>query len=170
MPGRYLRWLVIFAAIGIKWLVFSTKFIDQALISGEFLEYDSDLNTYRSGLVNNALFKLKENIERLRYMEQTSKDILMKFVDKYKDNLKYEGELSVNNSVNNTDLMIPMALMGCQQNIVMLSIALVKALDGNMDILSNLTLNPVSPLSEEAERLKKETATVDEVIEWINEL
>ncbi|MBC8492792.1 MAG: DUF4062 domain-containing protein [Chloroflexi bacterium] len=166
MPGRYLRWLVMYALVGGKGYGLSTRFIDHALISGEFLEYDPDLHTYRSSQINNALFELRENIDRLRFMGSSSRDAFMNFAEKYKHLLKIEGDVPVSNS----DLLVPLALADCQQNIVDLTVALIKALDGNAKMLSELHLNPTSPLLTEAERIKNETPNLDEIIKWVNEI
>lgn len=165
MPGRYLRWLVMYVIICRRWHGLSTRFIDHALISGEFLEYDSDLNTYRNGPINNALFELRENIDRLRLMCQLSEDILTGFIVKYKPLMKTEDDVSVINE----DLLVPLALVDCQQNIVELSVALIRALDGSTEKLIGLTLRPTSPFHTESARMKSETATADEIIRWVNE-
>jgi len=165
MPGRYLRRLVIYALEGGGGNRLSTCFINQALISGEFLDYYPDLNTYQSGPINKALLELRENIDRLRFMQQFSRDELTGFVGKYKGLSKTEENVTVSNK----DLLMPLALADCEQNILALTVALVKALDSDMTLLLKLNLNPTSPLLTEAEKIKNETPSLEDIIKWVSE-
>lgn len=165
MPGRYLRRLIIYLVgrnVGNK---LSTYFIDQALVSGEFLDYNPDLNKYQSGPINNALFDLRENINRLRFIGPSSQDELISFMIKYKNLSKTEENVSITNK----DLVMPFAIADNEQNIVILSVALIKALDGDTTKLSNFKLNPTTPLIAEAEMIKNETPSLEDVAKWINE-
>lgn len=119
-----------------------------------------------NGLISGSLFKLRENIDRLRTMEQSLRDSLNDFLIKYIDLSKTENDVSV----NNLDLSLPLTLADCHQNIVSLSVALTKALDGDKNMLSNLILKPILPFPSEVEKVEKETATTDEIIRWVNEL
>ena len=65
--------------------------------------------------------------------------------------------------------MVPLALADCQYNIVTLLVALIKALDGDMDKLSNLKLNPKVPFPSEVEKIKNETPTIDEIKKWVKD-
>lgn len=165
ISSQHLKQLVEYALAGNRGNGLSTRFIDQALITGEFLEYDFDLNRYRSGPINNALFDLREIIERLRFIQQSWRGIQLEFVHKYNDESKTQRDVSVSNS----DLFMPFVLADRQQDIVTLSAALIKALDGDMNKLSNLRLNPPSPFREIAQEIKNETATTDELTRWLNE-
>jgi hypothetical protein len=164
MPGRYLRWLVMFAITGSVGHWLSTQFLDQSLISGEFLEYDPSLNTYKDSIISDALFRLRENIGSLKSGEQFSHDAILTFIVKYNDVAKQENDVSVSNS----DLLAPLGIADLQQNIVALSRALIKAFNGDYGDISSLKLSLLSPLPIEAERIKSETATIEEIADWIN--
>lgn len=165
IPGRYLRWLLMYSLVGGHGDKYSSQFIDQALISGEFLEYDRNLNAYRSGLINNSLIQLRENIDRLKSIGQNFGSQRVSLLEKYKAYMKREEDVSV----SNVDLIMPLAIVDCELNIVNLSTALVKALDGDYKKLEGLKLYPSSPLATEAEKIEKETVSIDEIIEWIKD-
>src|SRR6476619_2959582 len=137
----------------------STQFVDQALTSGEFLEYDLERQSYQSSAINDALIILRDNVDRLKYVVQSSKEALAAFVATYSDASTAEEDVSVKNQ----DLLPPLGIAACQQNIVNLSVALLKALDGDNSRLLNLKLNPTSPLASEAEKIGHETPTSEAV-------
>jgi len=165
IPGRYLKRLIIYILESGGGYRLSTRFIDQALISGEFLDYNPELNTYQSGLFNEALFKLRENIDRFRLIHQSLREEFFAFATKYKNLSKAEKDVAVSNK----DLLVPLALADCEQNIVALTVALVKAQDGDLTLLSELKLNPTSPFPIEAEKIRSETPNLKDIIKWVNE-
>jgi hypothetical protein len=165
IPGRCLKRLIIYILESGGAYRLSTRFIDQALISGEFLNYNPELNTYQSGLVNDALFKLRENIDRFRLIHQSLREELIAFTTKYKSLSKTEKDVAVSNK----DLLVPLALADCEQNIVALTVALVKAQGGDLTLLSELKLNPTSPFPIEAKKIRSETPDLEDIIKWVNE-
>jgi hypothetical protein len=162
MPARYLRWLVMFAVTSKLGHWLTTQFIDQALLSGEFLEYDPSLHLFKDSAASNVLFQLRENVGRLKSQSQFSSDATLSFVGKYEDIAKEEKDVYV----NNIDLLAPLGDANTQQNIVTLSAALIRILDGNYE-LGSLKLYPSSPLPSEAERMRAGTATIEEIADWI---
>lgn len=163
MPGRYFRWLFMYVPIAGPGNKLSSQFIDQALVSGEFLEFDAPCGRYKSGEVSNAFFQLREDIGRLRLLEQSFETPRVDFLRKYGPGIMSESEVSV----SNMELTYPFAIYDCEQNIVSLSIALVKLLDGEGEALKNVTINPTSPLVNEAAKIKEEEVTIEDVAAWI---
>jgi hypothetical protein len=70
-------------------------------------------------------------------------------------------------AIPNQDLVFPLALADMEKDIVLLSIALLRALDGDDRLLPSVELNPPTPLFAEAERIREETPTLEEIREWI---
>ena len=163
MPGRYLRWLVMYIVVAGSGENLSTQFIDQALTSGAFLEYDRSLNVYRSGLINNSLVLLRENIDRLKSTSPMFKSRVDALLEKFRPYMKREDNITVSNN----DLLLPLAIANCELNIVNLSVALIKALEGDYTKLENIRLYSSSPFTSEAEKIEKESVSIDEIDKWI---
>lgn len=163
MSRLYLSWLLLYIYPGSHWDDLSTQFIDQALVSGSFLEYDFGSNSYESGQLDNALLRLKENINRLKYSAQTTENWRLLFVNKYWPLFGKDGEVSV----DNLDLVMAIGMANNEENVVQLSVALVKALGGDLSKLSDLNINSSSPLPESAEQMSKEIPDEIEIADWI---
>jgi len=73
----------------------STHFINQALLSGEFLEYDVKSGTYRNSLISSALFDLRGNIERLCHARESTRDMLIRFELKYRHLAQTEEDVKM---------------------------------------------------------------------------
>jgi hypothetical protein len=163
LPGRYLRWALMYSITVSRGENMSTRFVDQALQSGEFLEYRPDHADYVSGWFNERLFQLRDRIERFRSSIDGFRDPISNFITKYRELAKTEEEVAIPNQ----DLVFPLALADMEKDIVLLSIALLRALDGDDRLLPSVELNPPTPLFAEAERIREETPTLEEIREWI---
>lgn len=163
LPGRYLRWVVIYSLVVFRGANLSQRFVDQALESGEFLEYDPDKGEYTSGAINDRLLQLSDRIRRLKSTVETFRQPLTSFIARYNDIAKTEGDVEVPND----DLLWPLALADIEQDLVRLSIALVRMLDGDDRWLGLIELNPPTPFAPEAERIANETPTLEDIEKWI---
>lgn len=168
MPARYLKWLVMYVIYIATRHVLASQFINQALTSGIFLEYDFSLNSYKFGVLHNALFQLRKEVNRMNdFREGYFKERLNAFLDMYapanNPSVKSDKSLTVSNQV-----LVPIfACLDCEHNITQLSVALIKALEGDSNPLLNLKLNPSTPLQDDAEMIKAETPTAEDIEEWL---
>lgn len=96
-------------------------------------------------------------------MSRDSEESIIAFAAKYMDVAKTSEDVCIPNK----DLLIPLAIADEEQNVVMLSVAILKALDGDNAALHTIKLNPTSPLDTEAERMKGETVAIEDVRAWI---
>ena len=168
MPITYLKWLAYYLMFKCSGDNLSTQFLDQALTSGAFLVYDFDNNTYKSGLIHNALFQLKENINRMKvFTEGSLHDRLIAFTTKYVPVNNPSVNTDKNVTASNEELILPLACYDCEQNVAMLCVALAKALDGNTEPLMNLKLNPTNPSPDEAEKIEAERTTIEDIETWL---
>ena len=142
----------------------SCKFIDEAISSGYFLKYIKDTGTFDATLMRDALFQLKHLIEKMQKMSDSVQQILVQFENKYIDARKTENNITLPND----ELYIPLVLADRQQDIVNLSIAIIKGLEGNMINLQNLEINPPAPFIRSAELIKEETPNIDEIKNWLS--
>ncbi len=164
MPGKYLRWTLMYSISGTPIYGLSTQFVNQAVASGQFLQYDKDTGNYTPTLLSERLFQLKQRISHLQVMSKESNQLLVEFVMKYKDVAKTEQEVTVPNE----DLLIPLAIANMQEDIFTLSIAILEALSGNLALLGLEKLNLPSPFIPEAEKIEQETATIADITSWID--
>ena len=163
MPGRYFTWALVYALMVFRSSNMSSRFIDQASESGEFLEYDRENGEYISGMFNERILQLGDRIRRFRSTVELVRQPLTQLLAKYSNRPKTEAEILVSNE----DLVWPLALADIEEDIVHLSIAVVRALDGDTRWLSTISLNPSTPFVEEAERVEKEAASIEDVEKWI---
>lgn len=163
MSSKYLRWVVLYSLSASRGRYLVSQFVEQALAAGEFLEYSKGKASYESTPLVEALFQLRKSIGRLRYMSRDSEESIIAFAAKYMDVAKTSEDVCIPNK----DLLIPLAIADEEQNVVMLSVAILKALDGDNAALHTIKLNPTSPLDTEAERMKGGTVAIEDVRAWI---
>jgi hypothetical protein len=163
MPGRYLRWILIYTIYLVQGSNMSSRFIEHGLRSGEFLEFDKDSGSYYYGLLNERLYQLRNRIERYRSCVETFREELNNLHNKYFELSKTEDDIQV----PNRDLVYPLVLANIEEDIHSLSTALLKALDGDDKLLDKIKLNPSTPLTPEVDRIREESATREEITDWI---
>jgi hypothetical protein len=167
-PAKYLKWLggYLIARTSAEKLI--TQFLDQALLSGEFLSYDVEENLYKSSAIHEALYKLRENIKRLRlleaplYEEQRYK-LIARFSPKDNPIMRTDSLVSVENG----DLIPTFAFYDCEKNISDLCVAIIKALEGDESRLRAVELRLTSPVQSSAEGIQKETPTLEDISVWM---
>lgn len=140
----------------------SADFIDQAVNSGEFLDFDSDQGVYVDTSFNQNLVLLSRLIRGHKELLNRSGDQLTQILATYGDLSK-----SRETSLPNLQLVFPFGIANSEHNIVAVSVALVKALDGDPQSLANLNLLPTSPFARDAEEINRERISVNEVETWI---
>lgn len=163
MPGKYLRWLVAYSVTTSRGRKLSTRFLDQALASGRFLKYDTTKASYEFTPFTDRLFQLREQIERLRTLCLDLQTNITDFVAKHVDRAKTDGEVDVCND----SLVFPLVIADEEENIVRLSTAILRALNGDVTALDPLVLNPLTPIKSEGEQIAFETVTAEEVEDWL---
>ncbi len=143
-----------------------TMFLDEALNSGEFLEFDHQQDSYVVGKVQQALINLKDQIERLRFGEEAFSALKrQQLVEAFKPK---KNQTAVR--VTNDELVLVFAAHDLQANIVRLSEAIYQALDGNPSAIDKLNLYPSSPFVEENERISEERPTTSAIQAWLSQV
>lgn len=167
IKGKYLRWLSIFALIGTRvGDKLSTIFIDNALMSGDFLTYNHDKNEYEASELQKAFLKLIYEISELKKIYD-SKEIqyqISTFINNYK---QYNGESEY--KVPNLELILILAIHDHCVNIYKISKYIFDYINGKTNMnFSTLQLYPSSPLEKEAGRIKLESVKLEEILELLN--
>ena len=138
----------------------STRYISQSIDSGLFLNYNNINNRYEQTRLSHAFWLLRKEIHSLRILIDSSGiELFKKF-----DELKAMGNNRV--KINNTDLGLLLSVSDRRYNIVYLSKAILRAINGNTDFLYRFTPKPFSPFKNVEEDLKKEKPDEKQVMEW----
>lgn len=159
--SKSIRSLVHFVVLGTKAPNFETHFIDSALISdvflaSNFLADDDTISIYE------ALFELRKNIvERKDFEKQLSsaRNLILELAGRMDDN-----EVR---SINNYDMLIPMACANCEENILTLAAAIIQAFDKGTNVIKKPNLKPRHPIKEQAEEIAKESANMIDTLNWL---
>lgn len=143
----------------------STEFIMEALKSGELVTFDAASNTHSLSPVHQNLLKLVKEIKRFKHAADLTDTREDKFREKYVQVIRAKQPII---TIKNTDLISTFANYNTQMNIVALSKAIIDALEGNNNSLSNLQLLPASPLEEEKKQMEKEIVSEQDVRNYFN--
>jgi hypothetical protein len=164
--GKHLIWLGMFSLLaGGVGKNSKTSFLEEALNSGEFLQFDSQQDCYIVGRVQQALIELKDQIDRLRYAEEllsTSKR--QELMSAFKAN-----ENSSSAVFSNDELVLLYVAHDLQANIVALIEASFEVLEGNLEALDKLKLYPSSPFEKENQLIAEERPSSFDIQEWLSQ-
>lgn len=140
----------------------STQFIDYAIQSGKYLRFNLTKNTYERSLFLDYLHDLQINVRRF---ESLSRDFqLVEFLGKYKsEDYSYGKHITIRCD----DFFLAYALLARHEDIINISVALLAYLMGDETRLEPVKLNSTSPYSGEAVRMKEETPSDTEIMNWI---
>ena len=158
IPGRQLHSLGIYCGLytGSSFRM-KYQFIDIAIESGTFLKFITSLNTLKSGSMNNALVNLKENIIKVKDMENC--------FWKDRDNLAKKYLKMPNNNecflVDNLELSCIFKIFDYQENIIELSKGVIKALNGDEKYLNSIRLNPDGLLGSDEKKNQNKIPTTE---------
>ncbi len=165
IQGKRLMWLSLFAVTGCSSASrLTSQFLDEALVSGEFLEFDHAAATYVVGPLQSALLQARLEILRLQDQEpQFSLAQRRLMLERFRP-LK---DVVAETVVDNADLVAAMSLHDRQSNLVSLMRAIVRALDGESVAWDKVSLRPVTPFAEEAVQIDRETPSGSDVDGWV---
>ena len=140
----------------------STQFLDEALVSGEFLDFDPQKDRYVVGLLQSAMNSLKREILALRQQEAAISNLERQaLVERYRH---LEGDNLI--EVENPAIYKVVVVHDRQRNVVALLAAILRALGGDGTLLKTLDLLPLSPFPDAAAGIEKATPSAEEVEEW----
>jgi hypothetical protein len=139
--------------------------LGEAIISGEFLDFDKVSGTQAVGPLQKALLNLHDQIDRLRSF---SSERMWEITDNLlrDSNIKNnrEGKFARDNGL----LALPFAVHDVIENIISLCQATYLAMEGEASFLNNEKLHPSSPLSYESEKIEEERPTFQDVENWLS--
>jgi hypothetical protein len=167
IKAKHLRWLGMFALFGCGLgRKLSTNALDEAITSGEMLDFDQESGAFVVGPLQNAMLYLKRNIDRLRHNDELMDDNSR--VAMATQFSKLDGDTS--HSVTNIDLVPILAIHDSFSNVAVLSRSIYQTVSGNASAVDGLTLYDDSPLSSEAQKMKNERPTPEQTEQWLRKM
>jgi len=139
----------------------STQFVDQAIASGKYLEYDIANGDYKQTLFLEYLRLLQKNIKKFVILSENSG---VKQFWEHADARYRVGNYSV---LKCNDLLAVCAMLDKYQDIVNISRALIAYIMGDKTTIEYIKLNDVTPVAEEAVKMAEETPSEAEIMEWV---
>lgn len=161
VEGKYIKRLVtsILYTYGSKRI--STRFIEQAILSSKYISYNPMTRSLDKSKILNAIDELHENtINFRRVVDHPSID---NFVAKH--STKYDGKEKIR--IPLLEIIFVVTMLDRFENIVNLSIAMVKYLMGEDSALDEIKLNPSTPIESEVNIMNEEKISHDDVLAWI---
>lgn len=166
IKGKHLRWLMIYYLFDRSSIELSTEFIDEALKSGEFLQYNIKKKAYEGSDLHNALFRLKKEIDFLKRISAPAGNEKEKFMEKC---AQYNNDEKI--AVPNIDLIIPSTLYNAKYNILTLSRYVLAKIDNKKTIkFSDLALKPRHAFRDETEKIKDEDVSAEEILSFLEKI
>lgn len=160
LKGKNLKYLRTFAIMsGQVTSNISTKFIEEAIYSGTFLEFNHVENTLKNSKLLSYLIDLVSEINKLSNFEKLHKEnfqLTIEFSNWIKlarDQEKYE--------VKTPYLLLILSIYTIQHNIFQISKAILTLLKG--ENLKNEPKLLISPFSEESSKIKEESVSIDDI-------
>jgi hypothetical protein len=138
----------------------STRYISLSIDSGVFLRYNNACGRYEQTQMSQSLWLLRQEIHSLQKMvDQSGNELYAKFTE-----LRAYGGTSVR--IPNTDLGLLLSISDRKYNILYLSKAILRAINGTMDLLDEFKAKPLSPFKDVQEELKKESPSEAQIMNW----
>ena len=139
--------------------------LTEAITSGEFLDYDRVAGRHTVGPVQTALLDLNGQIERLWSIASQ-----ISFTDAWivQNEPRFKVRREDQFTIENEQMLMPFAVYDSIENVITLSRAIYKALDGNNEAIATITIHGTSPVEEENELMDAIQASHDDVARWLN--
>ncbi len=141
-----------------------TTTLQEAITSGEFLDFDKATGTHTVGPLQQALLELEGQIKRLC---NTPSDVFDVRTQLLKDERIKKNRQAMFPMPNHT-LVMPFAVHDMIENVISLCRAIHLALEGDANELANVKLHPSSPIHDESEQIQREKVSLDDVRNWLN--
>ena len=139
----------------------STRYISQSIDSGVFLKYNNNNGKYEQTRLSQTLWLLRREIIFLKsIMDDSGTNLAVKA-----EELRACGDRHV--EIPNKELGTLLSVSDRRYNIVYLSKAIFRAINGNTDLLEKFTPKSFSPFKDIEEELKKERPDEYRVRTWL---
>lgn len=139
--------------------------LQEAMTSGEFLDFDKASGTHTVGSLQQALFQLDGQIDRLRNV--FTKEV-WEVATQLLSNQSFKNNRKTKFSIKNGTLIMPFAVHDLIENVITLCRAIHLSLEGNDNSLNEIRLHPSSPLRDESKKIENERVSIEDVQDWLS--
>lgn len=163
--GKHLIWLGFFlVGFGrIKLHLLDTA-LTEAIVSGEFLEYQKETDQYEVSDIQNQMLLLRENIDYIRCYD-------MKAIQKLQFSILDSKQIKNNRDTEftrpNIEMLFAFACHDRIENIIEISKSIYLTLSGKPKLRYELNLKDTCPLPLEQTQIEKETPSEEQIIAWL---
>jgi hypothetical protein len=164
MSAAFVRWVALFIIIRPAADKLSVLHINEALASGNYLEFDAAKASYSPGQFVKRLLDLRRAIEQMKRLNgiiDGKNFVLLENYWRGKDD-----DYIVN--VKNDDMTVALAYSDAIDNVIALSTGLIRWLDGDTEKLDQIILKSTAPFEDEAAKLSQEHVSSEEAYSWLN--
>jgi hypothetical protein len=142
----------------------NTQFLDEALRSGVFLKYDSLIDAFVIGKMQNALLELSKVLCGLKSADS---GYLWKSGDAFaKEYYHRKGEAKI--AIPNHEMLTFLGIANLEESAVNLSHAILKALRGDLNALDRIRARPECPFPGGEANQPRSAPTFDEIDAWMS--
>lgn len=141
----------------------STQFLDEAILSGKYLDLDAKSGIHKNRALLDFFYKLQLAIGEFKSICEMPDSLGNNFLTKY--TLTKNPGPTVQVQCN--DILFIMAIIYRYEDVIKLSAALLKYLINPNEGLTEVNLNPSTPLWDQVEGIEKEKLTTDEILQWV---
>jgi len=166
IPYEKLKRLLAYILIGFKnSQQLSTHYSHEIISSGQLqnLNHENGLLCYSK--LGETVFQLIEQIDNLKRISTMVHSFKTEILSKYQHLAKIGGTQIV--PFPNEYLFIISSGCDRQQDIMTLSIAIIRAIQGDDSQLATMKLNPIAPSQQMTKELERETPSITEIENWI---
>jgi hypothetical protein len=167
VKARHVLWMLMggFHLIGLSKNI-STRLITRCIDEGLFLEYDFSSSTYSSSEYHLALCELLVNANRLK--EASSSINLTMLREKYLEDAKSGGDTDID--ISGFDFAFVVLASDRVDDIINLSTALIKYIDGFSPNIGQIERKPISPIESMDEKMASENVSFEEMQAYVRNL
>jgi hypothetical protein len=164
VKAKHVLWMLLgtFQLTGLSKNI-STRLITRCIDEGLFLRYDLSSSTYLSTDHHLALCELLVNANRLR--EASSSINISMLREKYLEDAKSDGESDI--EISGFDFAFVVLASDRVDDIINLSIAMIKYIDGFSPDISKIKRKPTSPIEGMDEQMASENVNFEEMQEYL---
>ncbi len=162
--AKQLAWCGVFVLFG-QWGQLATNALEDAVNSGEFLEYDSSKSDFSVGEVQYHLLRLRDEIRKLGRIESTGDELRERALATISTIHKMAHP-----RIRTPELVATLHLANILHNILSLTAALAAYLNGVNPDLKSWELAPESPLPESSKNFQENRPTRLEIDAWLKKL
>jgi len=168
IPSGKLAWVLIYLLSGFsKSQQLAVQYSHEIIRSGQLLKLDHQENKVYNTLMGGKVLDMIDEVNKLRRIDKALSSQRIPLMKKYRPMAVSMSEELV--SIPNEFLYSIRYAHDRHKNIISLSKAIVRAIDGDDSLLKNIKLQPNVPSQKMADEIDRSTPSIPEIEMWINQ-